>query len=217
MRISHKHQFVFLAIPRTASTTVRNILNDYSDIKSVTIDQITDEFPFHHHISALDLKKIFKKKGWQWSNYKSFCVVRNPYDKIISGYHFTLRMRAKHFHQKGIIDKVRHRVKDIVRPLTLKNYVMGINPERQRRTSLKNFIADEKGNVLVDDILMYEKLSEELPSYLANLGINITAEDIPHLNATKERREYRDYYDEDTKKRVRDLYTYEISRFDYHF
>ena len=218
MRISHKHRFIFLAIPRTGSTTMRKILDDYSDIKSIHKSEITDKFPFYNHISALELKNIFEKRCWEWSNYKKFCVIRNPYDRVVSLYHHHLQMKAKRFKKTEVIGNLVGQVKNIVRPVvTFRDYVMGINPEKRLPTSLKSFIADESGNFLVEDILMFEKLSKDLPSYLDNLGINITAEDIPHLNASRKRGEYRDCYDEDTKQRVSALYAYEISRFGYRF
>ncbi|MCK4678323.1 MAG: sulfotransferase family 2 domain-containing protein [Bacteroidales bacterium] len=218
MRISHKHRFVFLAIPRTGSTTVRNVLDDYSDIKSIHISEITDGFPFYHHISARELKNIFERRGWEWSDYKKFCMIRNPYDRVVSLYYHRLKMESNIMKNRGVIGNSIGNVKDIVKPVnTFKDYLMHINPRNRLPTSLKAFICDDNGNFLVDDVLMYEKLNEDLPNYLDNLGINITAEDIPHLNASQNRSAYRDYFDEDTKKRVSELYAYEISRFGYNF
>ena len=45
----------------------------------------------------------------------------------------------------------------------------------------------------------------------------MTEDDIPHLNASKKRRGYKAYYDQETKKRVSELYDYEIRRFNYRF
>ena len=64
---------------------------------------------------------------------------------------------------------------------------------------------------------MFEKLTDDLPKFLTRLDISVTAEDIPHLNASADRLKYRKYYDEDSKKRVRDLYKYEFEQFGYSF
>jgi len=217
MRISHKHRFVFLAMPRTASTTVRVILDPYSDIKGVHISEITDEFPFYNHISSIELKNIFDKRGWDWYDYKKFCMIRNPYDRVVSLYHHHLKMMAKRSEERLAIGNLLKKCKNIIKPETFRKYVMSINPKRRLQTSLKAFVCDENNNFLVDNILMFESLRENLPKYFHSLGIQITAENIPHLNATEDRLGYRDYYDQDTKKKVTDLYAYEISRFGYRF
>ena len=33
MRLSHKHKFVFIAVPKTASLVIRSILDEYSCVK----------------------------------------------------------------------------------------------------------------------------------------------------------------------------------------
>ena len=220
MRISHEHQFVFLAVPRTGSTTIRNILDGYSDIKSVHITETTNDFPFYNHISALELKKIFDGRDWHWFDYKRFCVIRNPYDRVVSLYHHYLQERAKARRKRDIVLSMIDTVKDNLKPSripTFKDYVMRIEPETRLPTSLKNFICDEKSNFLVEDVLMYERLKEELPRYFYDLEIDFSAEDIPHLNASKDRSEYRSYYDEETIEKVSTIYAYEIARFGYSF
>jgi len=71
--------------------------------------------------------------------------------------------------------------------------------------------------MLVKDVLMFEHLGRDLPEYLGKLGIQISAEDIPHLNASDDRNDYRKYYCEDTKQHVAKLYKYSIDRFGYSF
>jgi hypothetical protein len=207
-------------MPRTGSTTIRRVLDDLSDIKSVHISEITKEFPFYHHISALELKNIFARKGWKWDEYRRFCVVRNPYDRVVSLFHLHLKLKDNGLERKtrGPIRKLLYEVRSIIRPIrTFKDFVMQINQRARIPTSLKAFIFDNGGNALVEDILMYEKLNEDLRSYLDSLGIKMTSEDMPRLNVSEDRGNYRDYYDHETRKRVEELYAYEIQRFGYHF
>tara|TARA_B100000809_G_scaffold85848_1_gene84263 strand:+ start:192 stop:842 length:651 start_codon:yes stop_codon:yes gene_type:complete len=216
MRISHSRKFIFLATPRTGSTTVRKILDNYSEIKSVHITEISSDFPFYHHISALELKNVFEDQGWDWGSYKKFCVVRNPYDRVVSLYHHNLKMREneKVKNAKSFIRKIRNMT---TRTPSFKDYVMSINPKKRLPTSLESFLCDKDGNFLVNEILMFEKLRDDLPNFLNMLDISITPEDIPHLNASTNRQQYREYYDDDSKKKVHDLYRYEIEQFGYSF
>lgn len=214
MRISHKYKFVFLATPRTGSTTVRKVLDEYSDILSVRISQRTRQFPYYDHISAAELKRIFEGKGWKWEDYHTFCVVRNPFDRVVSLYHHHLKMRDRRDNKSFLTN-----VRDALTPEpTFKKYVFGINPRKRLTTALEYFIGDRTGsNILVRDVLMFEHLTRDLPDYLGSIGIHIAAKDIPHLNASDNRNDYRKYYCEDTKRRVSELYSYEIERFGYAF
>lgn len=218
MRISHKYRFIFFAIPRTGSTTTRSVLDEFSDVKSLHITQLPPGFPFYHHISPLEVKIIFDKEGLSFFDYRRFCVVRNPYDRVVSLYHHHQRMKTERFINARIFKKFLYKINDVIRPTTtFRDYVMQINPAKREPTSIKSFISDNKGHLLINDILKFENLGEELPTYLANFGIQINADNVPHLNASENRQDYRVYYDEVTKQRVSNLYSYEIERFDYSF
>lgn len=216
MRISHSHKFIFLATPRTGSTTVRYILDRYSDIASVHITEITNDFPFYHHISALELKSIFEDRGWNWNSYEKFCFVRNPFDRIVSLYHHHLWMR-NYIKVNSVRTFIRKLWVITTRSPCFRDYVNSIDSKSRLPTSLKSFLCDREGNFLVNEILMFERLADELPKFLSRFDISITAEDIPHLNASVDRLDYRKYYDEESKNRVRELYKYEFERFGYSF
>jgi len=82
VRISHSNRFVFLSNPRCASTLMRLILAPFADIQS------TDSDPLHHHNNAQGLKIYFGEQGWDWNGYFKFTFVRNPWERMVSFYHF---------------------------------------------------------------------------------------------------------------------------------
>ena len=81
-------------MPRAGSTTVRKNLDQYSDVKSVHVSETDADFPFFHHMTAAELKAAFESKEWQWDDYRKFCIVRNPYDRLVSLYHLSLSVLA---------------------------------------------------------------------------------------------------------------------------
>lgn len=213
MRISHSHKFIFFALPRTGSTTIREMLDDFSDIRSIHISETTDDFPFYHHISALELKEIFENRGWKWDDYKKFCFIRNPYDRIVSLYHHHVRMRDNAA-KESLLRKIKNRLSSAV---LFEDFVFQINAKNRLTTSLENFICDDSNNILVDDILRFEHLEKDISNYLGKLNIVTKMQHIPHLNASENRRDYRKYYTPETRRRIAELYRYEIDKFGYSF
>ena len=70
MVISHKHKYVYIAIPRTGSKSMGHWLSDYFDGRS----------QFGHH--SYDIPD-------EYADYFAFTVVRNPYERAASG-HFAV-------------------------------------------------------------------------------------------------------------------------------
>jgi hypothetical protein len=83
MRISHKKKFVFIAIPKTGSTTIRRVLDKYSDVFSSGSKQ--DKNYEHSSLKLL-------QKNYDIKNYTSFCFVRNPFELSVSTYFYYLKM-----------------------------------------------------------------------------------------------------------------------------
>ena len=113
MRISHKKKFVYISIPKTGSTSVRNAINDYSDVKiersyhlknlSIERSNVTGYYPSSYwkvstHMKAMDLgyiwSEIFPNKKDLWDEYFKFTVVRNPWARRVSQWQF-IRQKAK--------------------------------------------------------------------------------------------------------------------------
>lgn len=216
MRISHNYKFVFLANPRTGSSSTRRYLDAISDVKSVHIKNATEEFPFFHHINAAELKAAFEQKGWDWSEYRKFSVVRNPYDRLVSLYHFHQREQhlSKVNSKYSLFERYFVRNDDA---RLFRRYVSNIKAHHRLAQGLKDFVCDTAGNLLIDDILEFEQLSTQLPNYLQKLGVTLPSSTIPKLNGSPSRNTYQHYYDSKTRHRVSTMYQFEIERFGYKF
>ena len=148
VRISHRHKFVFLATPRTASTSVRDALNEYSDIRSVYKTQLSEENPFNHHISVKELIPIFNERKWNWDEYESACFVRNPYDRVVSLYHHYLETGGRTAPDKSILYNVARKIRYKYLPLkSFTEYVRSIDVESRLQIPVSKFVQDEAGDV----------------------------------------------------------------------
>ena len=71
--IFHKHQLIFIAIPKTATTSIWWMLRNR-----------TDYWQGHQHYSMESLYKHHDKDLLDY--YYSFTIVRNPYDRFVSAF-----------------------------------------------------------------------------------------------------------------------------------
>jgi len=98
MRISHKYKFVYISIPKTGSSTVRYLLDKYSDISSDDPD-----WPSNYiHPNAKQMKAYFGIKGWNWDEYFKFTVVRHPIPRIKSSIAYALKA-GEQAYKSGIV------------------------------------------------------------------------------------------------------------------
>ena len=197
MRISHKNKFIYVAVPKTGSLTIRKVLGKYSDIHSVS-DKTS---PYHWHTKASDLREHFIKKNWRWDDYFKFTFVRNPWDMYVSLYKYFQRMKA-------------------------------IPPVVEGGPEFNSFFLDLKrmnslwlattystyyragGDNIVDFIGKFENLQQDFDIVCDKIGI--PKQQLPHKNAT-EHKHYTEYYDDETKQIVEDVYAKDIEHFGYEF
>jgi hypothetical protein len=214
MRISHQHKFIFFAVPRTGSTTVRRVLDDYSDIQSVHITETSEEHPFYHHISPREVVEIFDQRGWDYSQYRTFCFARNPFDRVVSLFHHRLKMNYD-----GWVGDLKRRLKLKVMKRSMFSQFVEQNVSNWGRLEepVSRFISDDEGFDLVDDTLFFEEIEATLPEYLKeNFEIGVPKSQIPHKNSSK-RKNYRSYFDPSDKKIVKSVYEEDIDRFGYSY
>ena len=218
MRISHRHRFVYVAVPRTGSTTVRSILDPHADVSSVHISRTSPEFPFYHHITAAELKALFLEFGWDWDAYFKFAVVRNPYDRVVSLFHHWLGEKRLNDPSAGRLRSASRILRTAIAPRDrFSQYVRGLPDGDGLARSTNAFVCSPSGEPLVDEILKFEALSDGLQEIGRRIGLQDSFEQTPHLNKSKLRGQYRKYYDESTREIVARLYASEIEQFGYVF
>ena len=76
------------------------------------------------------------------------------------------------------------------------------------------FLINLKGEVVADKIARFENYDEEVKEILTTLGFKI--EEMPHKNKTI-RKNYKEYYNEETRAVVERLYRDDLKHFNYTF
>lgn len=211
MRISHKNKFIFFSNPKTGSESLREMLTPYSDILDVPFREITDENPFYSHITPKEMKLIFDERGWKFEEYYKIVCARNPFNRLVSLYEMIYRKwpLKPPFHLWLKSTKVKG---------------SGGGGKKQDRWrmygtySLRNFISDDEGKILVDKVICLEKFNEEIPELFKTLNIDLPQDfKVVKKNVRKRKKKVTDYYSEQSKKIVLERYKWEIESYNYTF
>ena len=135
-----------------------------------------------------------------------FTVVRNPWDKVVSHYHYrvmtnqtslgTDKMSFNSWVQKAYLDKD---------PL-LYDIPKMFMPQC-------DWITDDSGKIVIDSIARYENLNDDFQKLCKILGKKLV---LPHLKAST-RGDYREYYNENSVRIIGDAFAVDIEQFGYTF
>lgn len=77
MIISHRHRYLYFVIPKCASSTVRHSIRDLSDI-GFPVTNYTQHVPLRAFLASEHAALL--------GSYFAFTFVRNPYDRLYSGF-----------------------------------------------------------------------------------------------------------------------------------
>ena len=211
MRISHKNKFIFFSNPKTGSESLREMLNPYSDVFDVPYRNVTDESPFYSHITPKEVKEIFLKTDYNFNDYYKVVCVRNPFNRLVSLYEMIFRK----WPLKPPYDLWLKSTK------TKGEGGGGKNSDRWRMYgtySLKNYISDDNGKILLDKIICLEHFNEEIPLLFKALNIELPQGfEVIKKNVKFSKKKVADYYSEKSKKLVFQRYQWEIEKFKYEF
>lgn len=229
MIVSHRHRFIFVKTHKTAGSSLEVALAREcgdDDIVSHMEDNIATGLPRHYgptsalgplynrhklvrklvprhspllgafyyeHMAARRIRELIGQDSWD--SYFTFCFERNPWDKVVSYY-----LWKKHGQHKPM--------------LPFDEYIER-KPHRLPRDS--DLYWDDDG-VMVDRVFEFRDLSAALAELRERLGLDLP-EPLPRekTGVAVERRPYVEYYSDQSRKAVADLFQREISLMGYEF
>ncbi len=200
-RINHIHQCIFVHIPKTAGSSVTNALNAVSgpaEQKSPKIGK---------HAKAYEIKFLLGKDLWE--RYFTFTFVRNPWDLMVSSYHWWLQKAPQ-------LPPHRRRAERVKRMSGFSEFIqsdLGRYMINERHGNLFDWIT-ENDKIIVDYVGKVETIDRDWKIICEQIGMDAPA--IPHINKTA-RKGYRDYYTPETKKLVAYRFQKSIELFNYDF
>lgn len=215
MLISHRKKFIYTKTAKTAGTTVESYFEKYCmpegdwkfahgrEHESISKAGIIgyrggkankEGNEWYNHMPA---NQIRDKIGVAtWDEYFKFCVVRNPYDKLISAFFF--------FNRDNIRDD------DVIH--SFRSWLKGkIN---KRITDRNKYVIDEE--ICVDYFIRYEDLENGIKHICSVINVPFEKENIRNLKSGLRKKVLiRDFYDEQTIQIVKRIYGFELETFNY--
>lgn len=217
MILSHTHRFIFIHVAKTAGMSVREALEPFSaepekfgmrrPAKMIQ-ERVNPLYKIWEtlllHAKASDAKRELPPEIFD--RYFKFVFVRNPWDWMVSMYHFVLREpeAARHDEVKALGSFDAWVEWALSTPNPFPKGVTGVQSD---------MITDSDGNLLVDFIGAYESLAEDFDEVARIVGIQAR---LPHRNQSVHK-DYRTYYNDGTRTLVADFFRPDIERFDYSF
>jgi len=224
--ISHKHQCIFIHIPKCAGTSIEAVLGhlqnhigrggqDHRSIRMIEqpylrVNSLYSKENFIELVRRSTYERFRKQLNYrndyivnkkQYDEYFKFTFVRNPWARAYSCYKNVMRdpIHCKKFNISG--------------ELYFNDFIKRYAGRGLLRTQLywiKNF----QGSIPLDYIGRFENLTEDMKIVFSNLKSNDLP--LPHkLQGTVD--DFRDHYDKETIDLIHEIYNEEIELFHYSF
>ena len=185
------------------------MLAEYSDISSVS------KYPYHHHTGARALKAHFETMNWRWSQYTSITTIRNPWDRVVSIFHYGKRQFNSVWHKHYSKNNDFHSFISNLPDFLTKVVYSGVHLRAgQRGIDISEFAYSTDREQLVDHILPIETIENSLPEVLGQVGLPKMK--FLKVNCTKHE-PYQNYYDESLKGIVAEIFENDIDLGGYSF
>jgi hypothetical protein len=207
MIISYQHQFIFFAVPKTGTHSVRQALRQHmgpGDLEQVGLF-VQRRFPFpefadtpHGHINAREIRPVLGDATFK--KLFKFGFVRNPYERFVSFCAFMTRQTGE-FNQRP-----RAVMKSIITSQSTLDHLL-CRPQYE-------FLVDDSGGVVMDFIGRNEQMQASFDTICSKLGL--PSQVLGRANASQHR-PWQDYYDDELVSLVGQVYRKDLELFGYEF
>lgn len=196
MIVSHRHRFIFFAVPRTGTHAIRTALRGCLGPDDWQQQSLTEQARLpvpalarigHGHVTLRQARACLPDAICR--DYFKFACVRNPYERFVSACAMLNRRNPVYAgnetsFMKRALGVRRFRERALVRPQA-------------------DMLVDERGALGMDFVGRYETLQQSFDEACGRLGI--TAPPLVQGNAT-EHRAWTDYYDDELLRVVTEFY-----------
>jgi hypothetical protein len=205
--ISHSHRYIFFAIPKTGTHSIRRALRVHMDAQDLEHVLLFERklLPYpelahlkHGHISAQQIRPLVGES--MFGAYFKFAFVRNPFDRFVSYCAFMSR-HTGHF-ATAPRDYMKF-IATVERPV---EHIL-FRPQSE-------IIGDANGQLMIDFVGRVEHLQTDYDRICERIG---QPSAVLERSNESTHQDYRSYYDDTLIGLVTDLYRRDLDLFGYTF
>jgi hypothetical protein len=207
MIISHKYKFIFFAIPKTGTHSIRFALRPHLGSEDeehvglyhhsrLNIDAFKDRI--NGHMSVKEIRPYISDEIW--NTYYKFCFVRNPWDRFVS---------AVFFKNKEIQENEKYAAALMKYTIEEASTTKGMFYRPQT-----GYLTNDEEQLAMDFIGKTETIQADYNKICKYLGI--PSQQLEQVNTSKHK-DYSRYYDTELKEKVANFYQQDIENFNYQF
>lgn len=203
--IGHKPQFIFIHIFKCAGHSIRWALRELhtGELHGV-------------HVEAKDVQQHFIKTGKPAFYEKAFkfTFVRNPYDWMVSTYYYIRKSKIHFMHEEAMSMTYEQWLGWYLDVFHGSERPYGSN----KYLTLKEFISDSEGNVIVDYVGKTETIQGSFNDICDAIGIPKVALTKRNVGIGNNRQaDYRQYYNDNSKAMIQKAFGEDLDYFEYAF
>ena len=203
--ISHKHKFIFIHIPKTGGTSIERALEPTISLEDPDC-----------HAGHVEGNTLIEGKHWRTIDYQSkfpelfdsyfkFMFIRNPWDRMVSRYEWRRFLAPLKFEGERA-EKISNQ--------DFKDFLQKQGVEMFEKWCYVDLMQDSNGHRAIDFVGRFENLQNDFDVVCDKIGT--PRQELLNTNHVK-RKNYTEYYNNETREMVAQGFKRDIEYIDYKF
>jgi hypothetical protein len=214
MIISSGRRYIFVHIPKTGGTSMALALEDRAMKDDIMLGDTPKARNRRHrvkdapsrgrlwkHSTLCDIEGVVSPQTID--NFFTFTLVRNPWDRMVSYYHW---LREQNFDHASV---------SMAKTMSFKGFVTDERTLIANKTNpARSYMLCADGEERCDAYIRIENFEWDAKPLFAHLGFSLS---LPHVNCSDRTGDYRSYYNSEIEDIVAGCFSEDIARFGYEF